>query len=188
MTFFKLSMAAALLTAIAAPAFANNSDDAFNSFKTVCGGTAAEYADVVAASQSDGWKVAQVQGTNAMPGVSVTDKATRSKSVSESALMLFASRGLAQISGSAYTVSTCTVSSDRGDLPTLTARAQGWLGFAPHGTTSDSATFRFTMAGGAPTAVADGDINAAAAAAGLETLTIKRTGSKLTLDLVKFKK
>lgn len=187
MKLFNLSMAVAIVSAIAAPAFANNSDDAFNGFKTVCAATAADYPAVIAASATDGWAVTQVTGGSTMPGVSVTAKAARKKSVSESALTLFATQGLTQ-AGGGLTVNTCTVSTDRGDLATVVAKAQGWLGFAPVSTTPDSTTFHLTMAGGAPQNVASDGINAAAASTGFETLTIKRNGNTLTLDLVKFKK
>jgi hypothetical protein len=181
----RISLAASLLAAMAAPASAAQADDAFKAFKQVCGDTRADYAAVLAAASQNGWKNTDIMGST-MPGVAIADKAARIKTAGDASLILSVTRGTAN--NGAVKVATCTVQTDRGGYPALSALAQSWLGFAPHDTSDTKATFRFTEDGAALRAVADTEMDAAAAGAGMEILTVKREGNNATLDFVKFKK
>ncbi|HWA64139.1 MAG TPA: hypothetical protein VG939_22415 [Caulobacteraceae bacterium] len=185
MTYLKTFLAAAAFAAVATPALASDSDVAFKGFQTVCGATAAEFPDVVKAAEGDGWKNAQVLG-DSMAKVSITDKAARTKTIGAMNLILSTNRGLAQTPGGALTVSDCTVRSDQGEAAALEAAAQGWLGFAGTGG-ADRMAWHFTRDGGAIKPVTDNG-DAAAAGAGLEILTVYRSGASLTMDLMKIRK
>jgi hypothetical protein len=178
-------MAAAVIAGAATPALATESDIAFSNFQKVCGAPSAEYPGVMAAADSDGWANSPVTG-DTMPKVTISQKGARAKTVGATNLILLASQGLAQTPGGAVTVSDCTVRSDQGDLAQVAARTQAWLGIAPTSPSSDRMTFRFTREDGKATAPADQD--AAVAGAGLQILTLSRSGGNLTMDLIKLKK
>jgi hypothetical protein len=184
-TLIRTALVAALLGAAATPALANQADETFGAFRKVCGDTRADYTAAVAAAGQSGWKNTDVTGST-MPGVTVLEKASRTKSAGDAALILSVTHGTA--SNGAVNVYTCTLQTDRGGFPDLESRTQAWLGFAPHDTSDSKVTFRFTDDHGALKAVADGDIEAAAAGSGVQILTVKRDGNNATLDYVKIKK
>jgi hypothetical protein len=186
-TLLRMTLAAAAATALAAPAAAATADDTFNAFKQVCGDTHADYAAAVSAAQKSGWKTTDAMA-DTMKGVTITDKAARTRTITDQTLLLFATRGTAKAGGGDVGVQTCTVQTDRGAFPDLTARTQAWLGMPPAATTDVTATFRFTQDAGAYKAVAASELDAAAAGAGMDIVTVRRDGSKATLDFVKIKK
>jgi len=186
-TLLRMTLAAAAATALAAPAAAATADDTFNAFKLVCGDTHADYAAAVTAAGKNSWKQTNVMA-DTMKGVTVLEKAARTRSVNDQTLMLFVTRGTAKAGGADVGVSTCTVQTDRGAFPELTALTQAWLGLPAAVTTDTTATFRFTEDGGVHKAVGPSDLDAAAAGAGMDIITVRRDGANATLDFVKIKK
>jgi hypothetical protein len=182
----KISLAATVLCAAAPPAMASPAEDTFNAFRHVCGDTHADYAAAVSAAGQSGWKSSDASGSG-MPGMTVIEKTALTKSAGNAALILSLTRGTAN--KGAVNISTCTVQTNRGSgFADLQAQAQTWFGFAPHDTSASAVTYRFTDDNGAPKAVADTDIDSAAAGAGMMIVTIKKDGSNATLDYVKIKK
>ena len=179
-------LAVAALAAIAAPASASQADDTFKAFRQVCGDTRADYAAASAAAAQNGWKATDVMG-NAMPGVTLVEKAGRSRSVGDAALVVSMTHGTAA-KDPTVNVYTCTLQTDRGGYPELKGQAQTWLGFAPAASTDTLTTFRFTEENGKLRAAADSDFNAAAAGTGMQILTVKRDGASAILDYVKIRK
>ena len=181
----KISLAAAFCAA-ASSVVASPAEDTFNAFRHVCGDTHADYAAAVSAAGQSGWKASDASGAG-MPGVAIIEKTALTKSAGNAALILSVTRGTAN--KGAVNISTCTVQTNRGSgFADLQAQAQTWLGFAPHDTSASAVTYRFTDDNGAPKAVADTEIDAAAAGAGMMIVTIKKDGANATLDYVKIKK
>lgn len=178
----KTAIAASLLAAVAAPALAAGGQPAFDAFDTVCGATHADYPAVVAAADAHGWKATQVKA-DTLPGVSVTDSVSRDNSAGGAALTLFAWQG---VKGKIH-VSECKVRVGKGKFAEVQAMAQTWLGFAPQEATPKKATFMFTDDAGGHKALAAADRDAAAAAAGLQILTVSAGQDGAVLGILKIK-
>ena len=181
--FIAPALAAAALAAVAAPAHADPADDVFTAFRQVCGDTRAEYPRVVTAAQG-GWSQTNFN-TNTMPGVTMKEHISRSRSAGDASLKLFAMRGVAK---NAVNVSTCTVTTAGIPFDALMARAQAWLGIAPHETTGTTASFRFADQDGVVHDLLNAEMDAAAAGSGLQLVNVKVEGSAVTLDAVRIKK
>jgi len=178
------SLVAAACAAIAAPAGAVTSDQAFDAFRHLCADTGDDYAAVVAAADAGDWKPTEILA-NTMKGVSVTDKISRIKVFSDGSLTIFAWRGL---TASNVKVSDCAMRIDKANFGDLQTRSQAWLGIAPQQATPQKVIFRFTDDAGAHRAISPPDFDGAAAGSGLEILTLTPDGAGVTLDLIKFKK
>ncbi|MGH7746736.1 MAG: hypothetical protein ACREQ5_18570 [Candidatus Dormibacteria bacterium] len=177
-------LAAALgLPAAAAPAGAA-ADAAFDAFQKVCGDTHADYGQVAAASNVEGWRDSDVLAQT-MPGVSITDKLARTKSLDGGQATLFATRGVTK---AGFKVATCTVYADKDALATFKERAARWTGFAPHDSDAQTATWHFTNEGATLKPVADAEVEAAAGGSGMQMLTVKVENGKALLDYVKISK
>ena len=189
MQLSKLSPAAIVglsLAALAGPASAGASEAAFQSFRAICGATAAEFPDVVKAADAAGWKPDSKDVTS-MDGVQVSEKLSRKKASADGAFELTASHGVAPKFGNAG-VSICTVVSDKAEYGSVLSQIQGWLGVAPHDTAATKTGFHYTMNGAAFAPVPDGGFDAAATGGGMMLLTVHNSGGKTTVDLIKLKK
>ena len=184
MNWIATSIVAVACAALAAPAGAVTSDQAFGAFRGLCADTGADYVAVVAAANAADWKPTEILA-DTMKGVSVTDKVSRAKVFDDGSLTVFAWRGL---TASNVKVSDCAMRVDKANFGDLQARSQSWLGIPPQQATSEKAIFRFTDEAGAHRALSPPDFDGAAAGAGLEILTVTRDGTGATLDLIKFKK
>ena len=178
------SLAAALITAPAAPAFAApDSAKAFAAVVQVCGDTHADYPAILAAADAGGWKTTQVKA-DAFPGVTVAESLSRDTSAGGSALTLYAWRG----AKGAIQLSECKVRIGKGKFAEAQAAAQAWLGFAPQAATAKKATFLFTDQGGTHKALTQADQDAAAAGAGMQILTVSADQDGAILGILKIKK
>lgn len=185
MNWIITSLAAAAVTAIALPAFAEGGEQAFGAFRQLCVDTKADYPAVVAGIDAGGWKATEILA-DTMKGVSITDKTSRTKTVGDSSLTIFAWRGLA---ASNVKISDCTMRVDKANFTDMHTRAQTLLGMSAQQATPQKAVFHYTDANGAHQAVSsDAEYEAAAAAAGLEILTVSSDGAGATLDLLTIRK
>ena len=178
----KTAIAASLLAAVAAPALAASSQTAFDAFATVCGATHADYPAVVAAADAQRWKATQVKA-DTLPGVSVTESVSRDSSAGGAAVTLFAWHG----AKGKINVSECKVRVGKGKFAEMQAMAQTWLGFAPQETTPKKATFTFTDEAGGHKALTAAYRDSAAAAAGLQILTVSAGQDGAVLGILKIK-
>src|SRR5579871_4044884 len=88
-----LSLAIAMTALAAGPALATPANDAFNSFKQVCGDTHGDYAAVSAAAAGGaGWKPSQILA-DSLPNVTISDRLTRTMTLGDVTLMLAATTG-----------------------------------------------------------------------------------------------
>jgi len=158
-------------------------DPAFDAFRQLCIATGADYPAVVAAADAAGWKPIDVT-IMTMKGVAVSDKLTRGRTIAGGDATLSAWRGTAPPNA----VSTCTVKLSKGAFAAARTSVQAWAGFAPQDSSGQKAVFRFTQMGAAPRPLAASDFDSAAAAAGLEILTITGGSGGVNLDLVRIKK
>jgi hypothetical protein len=179
----QIAIAAAFLTATAAPAFAAVGDGAFDAFKQACGDTNADYAAVVAASSGEGWKTADIAAP-AMPKVTLSDQMSRTKIAAGDEVTLIAAQGN---TANAIHVSICTVYGPPAAMAEFRSRAAQWLGFGPHDSDDKTTTFHFSNDGGKLSNVADSGTEAAAAGPGLDVLSVKTDSGKSILDLIKIK-
>jgi hypothetical protein len=186
LSLIRISLAAAAAAAIATPALADQAGDTFNAFRAVCGDTHADYTAAIAAAGKTGWQASQFAGA-VMGGVTVIDKADRGKAIGDASLVLTMMHGTA-VKDPTVNVYTCTLQTDRGGYPALKSAVQGWLGFDPASTTDSVTTYRFTEENGKFRAAAASEFDSAAAAGGMEILTVKRDGNTAILDYVKIKK
>ncbi|HEX7758394.1 MAG TPA: hypothetical protein VF459_02750 [Caulobacteraceae bacterium] len=186
MNFKTTCLAAAALTALAGPALAGASEDAFASFRSICGDTAADFPGVVKAADAANWQP-DTQEVTSMDGVVVSDKLSRKKKSGDAAMELTASHGVAAKFGNAG-VSICTVVSNKAEFGSVVSQVQGWLGMAPHDAAPTKTGFHYTPNGTAFAAVPDGGFDAAAAGGGMMLLTVRNAGGKVTVDLIKLKK
>jgi len=179
----KICLATAVVAAIAAPAAAGT--PVFEAFRKVCGDTHADYASIVSALNTNGWKQVDTKGST-MEGVKVTDSISRGLTVGESHLTLFAWRG----AKGDVQISACTVRASPAKSDPLKADARTWTGFDPQSVDAQSGRigYQFTDDADAHRALAKTDYDAAAAGAGLELMTLSTDGSDTILDLLKIKK
>ncbi len=179
--------AAATIAVLALPISAmaaDVSDPTFEAFRKLCGDTHAEYANVKAASDADGWKDAEVLADDP-PNVSLTDKMARAKGAGSGEMRLRATRGLQATKTGNIVVSSCVVSSD-GGAPGLLDRAKAWLKVDPWTTDTGKESFLLTFKGDTPAVLAQADIGAAIAAGGAHLLKFKQDGATEILDYERF--
>ena len=177
---------AAVLAAVAGPALAGSSEDAFQGFRSICGVTAAEFPDVVKAADAASWKT-DTQEVSSMDGVAISDKLSRKKTMGDAALTLTASHGVAAKFGNAG-VSICTITSNKAEISSVVSQVQTWLGVAPHDASPMKTGFHYTSNGTGFAAVPDGGFDAAATGGGMMLLTVRNAGGKLTIEVIKLKK
>ncbi len=150
----------------------------------MCADTHADYAAVLAAAQEGGWAPSEVNSPT-MEKVVVAQTLGQAKKVDGVGLTLFAWRGATK---TGVQVAGCTVRVAKVDTAQAQAAAQAWLGFAPQVTSPTKATFHYTEADGARTAIDSTQYDAAAAAGGLDMLTISGDAKGTVIDLLKIKK
>jgi hypothetical protein len=182
-----VAVAAAVL-AFPLSALAADADPALDAFRTLCADTGADFPAVVKAAAADGWTDAEVMADD-LPGVSVTDKAARSKGKGTDEITLRATRGLRTVKTGDITVSTCTVRGDNSP-PGLLDRVQAWLNMAAMSTDKDSgkASYLLTYDGKTRTVLAQADIDAAVGKGGAHLLKFKQDGTSEILDYERFSK
>ena len=180
------SLAAAAMVAMSGPAFAGAADDAFASFHDFCG-TQGDYQGALDKAGAAGWNTAPFT-SDTMAGVTITDKATRTKVAGGEAMALSVTRGAAGKPGDIINVSTCTVTS-KADFSAVAKLVTKWLAIAPATSGSSSTAFHYTPNGAAVTAVAAGGQNAALAGGGYMILSVVDKGNGLAMiDLVALKR
>ncbi|HLZ82656.1 MAG TPA: caspase family protein [Caulobacteraceae bacterium] len=178
----KAAAAARAGIAGAAPTAANN--PVFAAFTTVCGAPAADLMAVRRAADTHGWGEAGAYA-DAMPGVTIADQIGRSFNADKSGLILSAWRGTTK---AGVKVSDCMVHAPRSDYDALRDQTADWLAFSAQDSTPKRATFRFTDTAGSHHPVAASEYDAAAAAAGLEIMTVAAETNGTVLDLMMIKK
>jgi len=141
---------------------------------------------IAAAAAADGWHDTQVLADD-MPGVSITDKAARSKGSGSSEIRMRATRGLKSLKSGDVTISTCTVSTDSAP-PGLLDRAKAWLNMATMDSDTDKASYLLTVDGTTRAVLAQADIPAAMNKGGAHLLKFKRDGDGEVLDYERFSK
>jgi hypothetical protein len=179
---------AAILSATAVvggPALAEGTSPVFAAFATVCAAPAANFAAVRSAADAHGWGETDVKADANMPNVTVADQMTRSSTADKTGLVLSAWHGATK---SGVKVSDCTVHVAKSEFDALRDQAAGWLAFPAQENTPKRAIYRFTETGGAHHPLAAGEYDAAAAAAGMEILTVSADANGTVLDLMLIKK
>jgi hypothetical protein len=175
---------AALAVLISAQARAQTSNPVFIAFTTVCGEPAADFAAVRAAADAQGWGASDAKSEANMPGVTVEDTITRSKTAEKTALVMSAWHG----AKGPVKVSDCTVHVAKADFAPLREASAAWLTFPAQESTSKKVIYRFTDAAGSHRALTSAEYDAAASGAGLEILTISGDANGTVLDLMMIKK
>lgn len=170
---------AALALALASPALAS---PVFDAFQKVCGDTHGDFAATKAAVDAGHWVPTEV-APNTMEGVTITESLARQITVGGARLTLFAWRG----SKGTVQVIACTIKVTQTPFAGLADDAKAWVGFAPEAATATKAVWRYTETGGAKSAVQKANYDKAAAAGGLDFLTVSQLGPETVLDLLKIK-
>jgi hypothetical protein len=180
--------AAAAAVALAAPISAmaaDAGDPTFEAFRKLCGATHAEYANVKAAADADGWKDDPGVLGDDPPNVSITDKMAASKGAGANEMRLRATRGLQTTKTGNIVVSSCVISTDGGQ-PGLLDRAKTWLKVDPWTTDTGKESFLLTFKGDNAAVLAQGDIGTAIGAGGAHLLKFRQDGGAETLDYERF--
>jgi hypothetical protein len=177
-----LVLRAALAGAFLAAAAPVAASPAFDGFRTVCGETHGDFAAVKAAVDAGHWAPTEVQPST-MEGVTVTESLAREAVAGDAKMTLFAWHGA---KGNVQ-VSACTIRVSPGKLADLAAETKGWMGFAPQSADPAKAAWQFTETAGARKPLDKSGYEAAAAAGGLDFLTIKTDGHEVIVDLLKIK-
>jgi hypothetical protein len=177
-------VAIAAVAALAFPAAALAADDtALDAFQKICGNTGNDYPEAVKAADADGWHDTEVIA-DTMKNVSITDKASRAKGEGDTEVRLMVTRGLEQLKpGDMITVSTCTVSTDKGTDGMLD-RVKAWLG-EPSSTDTGEASYLLTLDGKKLKPLASADVEGAVAKGGVHVMKFKQNGSAESLDYVR---
>lgn len=175
--------AAALLASMAARA--QSPDPVFAAFATICGQPAADFAGVQSAANAHGWSSSDVKADPGMPNVEIAEQITRASTVDKTGLVMSAWHGATK---SGVKVSDCTVHVAKADFSGMRDAAGAWLTFAPQDSTAKKAIYRFTDASGTRHPLAAGEYDAAAAASGMQILTISGDADGTVLDLMMIKK
>ncbi len=184
-TWFKISLTAALAIALGAPAASAAVGDAtFDAFQKACGDTHGDYVAVSAAATADDWKPSALTAPP-MSGVTFSGQLSRVKTADGGQITLIAAQGK---TGSGINVSVCTVYGPTQGFEEMRTRAGKWLGFPAHDSDAQKTTYHYTSAGGTLKPVADADADTTAAGAGLYIFTVKMDSGKAILDFINIKK
>ena len=188
MTLSKAAFAAALsATAVlaSAPAGAEGSSPAFDAFASVCAVPAANFDAVKSAADAQRWGPSDAQADASMTGVTVADTLTRALTVGKTGLVLSAWHGTTK---SGVKIGDCTVHVQSADLAAIKSAAGAWLAFPAQEDSPKRAVYRFTEAAGAHHPLTSAEFDAAAAAGGLQILTVSGDANGTVLDLMMIKK
>lgn len=187
---FRLSLAAALLASAFLPAAsqaASATDGAaLSAFQQLCGANSADYDNVLKTADTAGWKGIAVI-TDAMPGVTLIDKASRSQKIGDATVKLYAMHGTNTSSSGVVNVSQCLINSDRGGAGIL-ASTKAWLGINPTSDDGHKASYLFVIRDGKRTAITNADLGAAVGAGGAYLVKVSYNDSTATLDMYRFVK
>jgi hypothetical protein len=137
-----LAAAAAVLLLPAVAAAAPDADPAFDAFRTICVGSSDDYAAVLKAADSSGWRETQVTPPTDS-AISVTDQAARELVVGGEDLTLLVNHGLQHMKSGDVPETTCRVETNK-PHPGAIEAAKGWLGLAPDGGDATLAYFIVT--------------------------------------------
>jgi hypothetical protein len=180
------AVASALISlAIISPARGETTNAAFASFVTVCGQPAADLAGVRAAADAHGWAASDAPPDPAMGGITVSNHLTRASKAAGASLILSAWQGTTK---GGVKVSACTVHAEKAPFQPVREAAASWLSVPPVDDSAKKAVFRFTDANGAHRALLPAEYDAAAAAGGLEILTVSGDANGAVLDLLVIRK
>jgi hypothetical protein len=160
-------------------------DPVFDAFANVCGAPAADFAAVKAAADAQHWGPTDAKADASMPGVTVSDELTRASTVAKTGLVLSAWHGTTK---TGVKIGDCTVHVQKANLAALKGAAGTWLAFPAQEDSAKHAVYRFTEAAGAHHALTSAEFDAAAAATGLEILTVSGDANGTVLDLMMIKK
>lgn len=190
MNLSKSAPVAVALTALALSvcipaAVAAAPNPAFDAFATVCGAPAGDFVAVRAAADAHAWGSAEPTTDSAMPGVTIGERLSRGSTAGNVGLVLSAWQG---VTAKGVKVTACTVHVAKSDFGALRTAATAWLAFAPADITERKVVYRFTDKDSAHHALAAAEYDAAAAAAGLEILTVSGDANGTLLDLLVIKK
>lgn len=175
--------AAAIVCSV--PASAEGTRPIFDTFAKVCAAPAADFASVRAAADAQRWGPTDVKADASMAGVTVADTLTRASTVEKTGLVLSAWHGVTK---SGVKIGDCTVHVQKADFAGMKDAAGAWLAFAPQEDSPKRAIYRFTEAAGARHPLTQAEFDTAAAAAGLEILTVSGDADGTVLDLMVIKK
>ncbi len=188
-TLFSVASMAAIATAGAAPAWATKDSlppgPALTAFQTVCATPLADFATVKRAADAGGWAEGQVKSDTTMPSVTISDQMTRGSTNGDQALVMSAWQGLHK---SGARISDCTLHADKVAFAAIRDATAAWMAVPPKTNEPKKVIYEFTETAGAHKAVAPSERDAAAAAGGLEILTISPDADGAVLDLLVIKK
>jgi hypothetical protein len=184
----KSALAAALsATAVlaSAPALAAGSSPVFDAFANVCAVPAADFASVKTAAATQRWGPTDAQPEASMAGVTVADTLALASSVGKTGLVLSAWHGTTK---TGVKISDCTVHVQKAVFPEIKEAAGAWLAFPAQEDSPKRAIYRFTDTAGARRSLTSAEFDAAAAATGLQILTVSGDADGTVLDLMMIKK
>ena len=185
MTPYKIAIATLAASALAASAHAAGANTSFEAFKSVCVSSTADLAAVKAAADSHGWGATDAKGDANMNGVTITDQLDRAMTADKVGLVLSAWQGVK----GAVKINDCTVHIAKADYDSVRAAAGAWTAFPAQVSSAKRETYRFTTGkDGKPTALTPAEFDAAAAAAGLEILSVSGDQDGTVLDLMTIRK
>jgi hypothetical protein len=182
--FDRMNLSLAITAVLAAWAGAACADPVFDTFRHLCLDTGADYPAVASAADADGWKPVDAP-VSLVAGVVPTDKLSRGKSIAGADANLEAWRGK---TAKNLALADCDVQLGRADFAAAVAEVQGWAGFAPQDNKDQKAIFHFTDVGGAHKSVTPAEYEGAAAASGVEIVTVTGGSGGVNLDLLTIKK
>jgi hypothetical protein len=168
-----------------APAWAAGSSPVFDAFATVCAAPSADFAGVKAAAESQHWSATDAKPDAAMAGVTVTDTLALASTVGKTGLVLSAWHGATK---NGVKISDCTVHVQGAVFPEVKDAAGAWLAFPAQEDAPKRAIYRFTDTAGAHRSLTSAEFDAAAAATGLQILTVSGDADGTVLDLMMIKK
>lgn len=183
-TNYPLAVLSAAACLLGGAAHAGDSNAQFDAFVQVCATPAADIAAVKAAAAAKGWGASDVAVDSSMAGVDVTDRLSKSLTSDKVGLVLSAWAG----TKGAIRISDCAIHIQKAEFSDVRSAAGAWLAIDPQAADAKKATWRFTGAAGAHKALTPADFDAAAAAAGLEILTVSGDESGTVLDLMVIRK
>jgi len=179
MKFIGPILAAATVVALALPAAASPS---FDAFRRVCGDTHADFAAIKSALGAATWGPTEVAPTN-MEGVTPDESIARTTTVGDARVTIFAWVG----TRGAYHVTACTARVTKLPVDGAARETQGWLGFAAQSADAGKSTWRYSDTAGGHAGVDKAGYEAAAAAGGLFFLNVFADHGEAVLDLLKIK-
>jgi hypothetical protein len=188
-TVFSLAAVAAAAAATSSPAAAGGGalppGPALAAFQSVCATPLSDFAAVKKAADAGGWAEGAAKGETTMPSVTISDQMTRGARLGNQSLVMSAWQGLHKTGAK---VSDCTVHADKVAFGAMRDAAAAWLTLQPKTNEPKKVIYEFTDSAGGHHAVAPSERDAAAAAGGLEILTISPDGDGAVLDLLVIKK